>query len=74
MVAAYIGIGANLGNAALKLGQKGEAFLAYRRAERLIPRDKDLRWNTAVLKSALADRIESDYDQTVKELKPFLTP
>lgn len=48
----------NLGNATLRLGQKGEALVYYERALKVLPRDKDLQWNRRVLQSALTDRIE----------------
>ncbi len=48
----------NLGNASLRLGQKGQALLSYRRAQKVLPRDKDLQWNVRVLQGALQDRIE----------------
>ena len=50
----------NLGNTALRLGQKGEALVFYERALKISPRDKDLRWNIQVLKNALTDRIEDN--------------
>lgn len=52
----------NLGNAYLKNGQKGEAVLAYRRAQRMIPRDEDVRWNLNVVRAALQDRAEQSED------------
>ena len=58
----------NLGNATLRLGQKGEALLYYERALKASPRDKDLRWNIQVLKNALSDRIED------KSSNPLYTP
>ena len=48
----------NLGNAMLRLGEKGEALVYYKRALKAIPRDKDLQWNIQLLQSALPDRIE----------------
>ena len=48
----------NLGNTSLRLGQKGEALVYYRRALKASPRDKDLQWNVRVLQGALQDRIE----------------
>jgi tetratricopeptide (TPR) repeat protein len=48
----------NLGNTYFRLGQKGKAVIAYERAFKVIPRDKDLLWNMNVLKSVLPDRIE----------------
>ena len=54
----------NLGSAYLKTGQKGQALLAYRRAERRIPRDQDLRWNLSVVRAALKDHVE-DTDENI---------
>jgi len=48
----------NLGNADLRLGKKGLALICYERALKVSPRDKDLRWNLNVLRTALPDRIE----------------
>lgn len=48
----------NLGNARFRLGEKGEALLAYERALKKMPRDKDLRWNLVVLQSTIPDHIE----------------
>ena len=48
----------NLGNAALKSGEKGLALVYYLRALEASPRDKDLRWNLHILKGSLADKIE----------------
>ena len=48
----------NLGNASLRLGQKGEALVSYKRALKVLPRDKDLQWNIRILQGALTDRIE----------------
>jgi len=50
----------NLGNAALKSGEKGQALVYYERALRVSPRDRDLRWNLRVLKEALPDKIDDD--------------
>lgn len=49
----------NLGNAYFRLGQKGKAQVNYRRALRLAPRDADVRWNQHILKSTLADKLDS---------------
>ncbi len=49
----------NLGNAYFRLGQKGKALLAYERALRILPRDKDIQWNVTILKSVLTDRLEA---------------
>jgi tetratricopeptide (TPR) repeat protein len=56
----------NLGNAALRLGQKGEALVYYRRALKGAPRDKDLKWNIHVLQSALPDRIEESSPNLIR--------
>jgi tetratricopeptide (TPR) repeat protein len=48
----------NLGNARFRLGEKGKALLAYERALKKMPRDKDLRWNLVVLQSTIPDHIE----------------
>lgn len=44
----------NLGNALLRDGREGEALWAYRRAQRLSPRDTDLHANAVYLASLLA--------------------
>ena len=49
----------NLGNASFRAGQKGMAVLYYERALRLSPRDADSGWNLNILRSALADRLET---------------
>ncbi len=54
----------NLGNARFRAGEKGKAMVAFERAHRLDPRDRDVEWNKAILKNALADRIE-DPDENV---------
>lgn len=52
----------NLANAYFRLGQKAKAVIAYERALGLAPRDPDIRWNIAVLKSVLPDRLEPKDD------------
>ena len=52
----------NLGNAAFRAEDKGKALVAYERAHGLSPRDRDVEWNKAILKSALSDRIEDSDD------------
>jgi tetratricopeptide (TPR) repeat protein len=47
----------NLGNAWFRLGKPGRAILHYRRAERLAPRDEDLRVNLALAREATVDRL-----------------
>ncbi|OGW91335.1 MAG: hypothetical protein A3D28_02515 [Omnitrophica bacterium RIFCSPHIGHO2_02_FULL_63_14] len=49
----------NLGNVYFRLGLEGKALAAYERALRVRPRDADALWNRELLKSVLADRIES---------------
>lgn len=48
----------NLGNAALRAGEKGQALVYYERARKAAPRDADLLWNIKVLKGVLPDKIE----------------
>src|SRR3989338_2974023 len=48
----------NLANSYFRDGQKARALIAYERALSIVPRDPDIRWNIAVLKSALPDRLE----------------
>jgi tetratricopeptide (TPR) repeat protein len=57
----------NLGNAFFRSGQKARALIAYRRASRFLPRDRDLRWNLQVLQTTFQDRSQ----QT--PLNPFLS-
>jgi tetratricopeptide (TPR) repeat protein len=49
----------NLGNCYAKLGIIGKALLNYRRAERLIPRDGDLKFNLQYVLDQRKDKIES---------------
>ena len=49
----------NLGNAHFRLGHKGKALLFYERALRVAPRDKDTLWNIDIVKTAIADRIDT---------------
>ena len=49
----------NLGNAYFRENQKGRALASYERALRFLPRDRDLLWNINVLKSVLADHLET---------------
>ncbi len=49
----------NLGNALLKRGRTGEALWAYLRAERLMPRDADLRANLEYARSLLPRAAEA---------------
>lgn len=48
----------NLGNACFKKGELGRAILFYERANRLLPRDDDIRKNLAYANSLAVDRIE----------------
>ena len=50
----------NLGNAQAKMGQVGPAVASYLRAERLAPRDRDVRRNLAWLRQNLKDLELSD--------------
>ncbi len=49
----------NLGNCYIKLGETGKALVYYRRAERLIPRDGDLRFNLNYVLDQRKDKIEA---------------
>ncbi len=57
----------NLGNATLRLGQKGLALVYYERALKANPRDKDARWNIQILKESLVDRIEEAQPNVILE-------
>lgn len=57
----------NLGNATLRLGQKGLALVYYERALKANPRDKDARWNIQILKGSLVDRIEETQPNIILE-------
>jgi tetratricopeptide (TPR) repeat protein len=48
----------NLGNCYARLGEIGKALLNYRRAERLIPRDGDLKFNMQYVLDQRKDKIE----------------
>ena len=48
----------NLGNAYFRRGETGKAILAYRRAERLIPRDPDLRSNLSYAREMVKDELK----------------
>jgi tetratricopeptide (TPR) repeat protein len=48
----------NLGNAYYKQGDLGRAILNYRRAERLVPRDSDVRANLELARSQTVDLID----------------
>ena len=62
----------NMGNAALKAGEKGHALVYYERARKAAPRDKDLQWNIGVLRDSLKDKVEDRSHFTVVALKSFL--
>ena len=49
----------NLGNAYFRLGHKGKALAFYERALRISPRNEDVLWNIDIVRSAVADRIET---------------
>ena len=46
----------NLGNAYYRLGMSGKAIIYYRRAERLLPRDADIKANVNLLKKDFVDK------------------
>lgn len=46
----------NMGNAHFRLGRKGMAILCYRRAQRLIPRDREVRENLEFVRSLSRDK------------------
>ena len=46
----------NLGNAYYRLGMSGKAIIYYRRAEKLLPRDADIKANINLLKSDFEDK------------------
>ncbi len=48
----------NLGNSFFKLKQIGRAIVNYERAQRLAPRDKDIRLNLKLARSMTVDKIE----------------
>ncbi len=50
----------NLGNAYFKQGDIGRAILNYRRAERLAPRDPDIRANLSLVRAQTVDKIQAD--------------
>ncbi|MGA1839848.1 MAG: tetratricopeptide repeat protein [bacterium] len=49
----------NLGNCYVKMGQTGKALLNYRKAERLIPRNGDLKFNLQYVLEQRRDKIET---------------
>jgi len=52
----------NVGNAAFRLGHRGLATVWYERARRLAPRDEDIRYNLAVMRSAVQDEEASGWE------------
>lgn len=54
----------NLGNTHVRLGEIGEAIADYRRAERLIPNDQQLKANLRFARSLMRDRIEPSGKRT----------
>ena len=62
----------NMGNAALKTGEKGQALVYYERARKAAPRDIDLEWNIRVLRDTLKDTIEDKSHFALSALKKFL--
>lgn len=50
----------NLGNALLRLGKKAQALVAYQRALKADPRNRDLRWNIGIVESLVTDRQENN--------------
>lgn len=49
----------NLGNAYFRQGDYGRAILNYHRAQRLVPRDPDVRTNLALARAQVADSFEA---------------
>ncbi len=62
----------NMGNAALKAGEKGHALVYYERALKAAPRDADLRWNIGVLKDALRDKVEDRSHFAIVAFREFV--
>lgn len=60
----------NLGNAAFRLGHRGQAIVWYERARRLAPRDEDIRYNLTVLRSALQDEHASGWEMADRAVTP----
>lgn len=61
----------NLGNAYFKQEDWGNAILNYRRAQRLMPRDDDIRANLTLARLQTKDQIELDSQAFVTELFRF---
>lgn len=61
----------NVGNAYLLMGDVGRAILNYRRAERLIPTDPNLRANLAEARRRVPNRIESTAQSRVRRVLLF---
>ncbi len=55
----------NLGNAYFRLGDMGRAILNYRRAQLLIPGDRNLRQNLEYVRGRRADKIEEPEPQKI---------
>jgi tetratricopeptide (TPR) repeat protein len=49
----------NLGNAYFKQDKLGPAILNYERAQRLMPRDEDIKVNLAYARSQIVDKVET---------------
>lgn len=62
----------NLGNAHLRLSEIGEAIASYRRAERLIPGDSQLRRNLHFARSLCRDKIRASGERTFIQTVFFL--
>lgn len=56
----------DLGNANVKLGEKSEAILAYEKALRLAPRDRDIRHNLNYVRGQLEYRVEDNRNWYLK--------
>ncbi len=56
----------NLGNAYYRLGMPGKAIIYYRRAEKLLPRDADIKANINLLKRDFVDR------ETIRQIPEIL--
>lgn len=57
----------NLGNCHFHLGQLGHAILSYRRAEKLIPNDADLKQNLQSARSRRTDAIQNSQVRSIYE-------
>jgi tetratricopeptide (TPR) repeat protein len=61
----------NIGNTYFKLGEIGKAILNYKRAERFIPNDPNLRQNLQFAKARRIDRIEEPQERQVLKILFF---